>query len=284
MIRKASLVYAVAICLAACSQSENETAQPDIGAGASSASAAVSAANVSYDRLLNAENESGQWMMKGGTYDETYYSPLDEINRDNVDQLELAWFADYDVNLSQQGTPLYVDGVIYVSTAWSMVNAFDARTGELLWHYDPQTDREIVTKVCCGIVNRGIAAYEGKIYLGTLDGYIVAINAQTGEEEWRKLTVDPDMSYTITSAPRIIKGMVVIGNSGAEKSARGYLGAYDADTGEDLWRVYTVPGNPELGFETPQMEMAAATWSGSWWELGGGGTVWDSVVYDNVND
>ncbi len=284
MIRKVSLLNLVAICLAACSQSENETAQPDIGAGASSPAAAVSAANVSYDRLLNAENESGQWMMKGGTYDETYYSPLSEINRDNVDQLELAWFADYDVNLSQQGTPLYVDGVIYVSTAWSMVNAFDARTGELLWHYDPQTDREIVTKVCCGIVNRGIAAYEGKIYLGTLDGNIVAINAQTGEEEWRKLTVDPDKSYTITSAPRIIKGMVVIGNSGAEKSARGYLGAYDADTGEDLWRVYTVPGNPELGFETPQMEMAAATWSGSWWELGGGGTVWDSVVYDNVND
>jgi len=272
--------------LASCSDSGSENTQT--GSEASSAStmapAAVAAAEVSYERLLNAENEPEQWMMKGGTYQETYYSPLDEINRDTIDQLELAWYADYDVNLSQQGTPLYVDGVIYVSTAWSMVNAFDARTGELLWHYDPETDREIVTKVCCGIVNRGIAAYEGHIYLGTLDGYLVAINAETGEEAWRKLTVDPDKSYTITSAPRIIKGMVVIGNSGAEKSARGYLGAYDAETGEDIWRVYTVPGNPELGFESSQLEMAAATWSGEWWELGGGGTVWDSVVYDEVND
>jgi quinohemoprotein ethanol dehydrogenase len=275
--------------LAGCSPADNETSQSsmqnDAGASSSEVSAVSgSAANVSQQRLLDAENEPGQWMMVGGTYDEKHYSPLDEINRDNVSELNLAWYADYDVNLSQQGTPLYIDGVIYVSTAWSMVNAFDARTGELLWHYDPQTNREIVTKVCCGIVNRGIAAYEGKIYLGTLDGYIVAINANTGEEEWRKLTVDPDAQYTITSAPRIIKGQVLIGNSGSEKTARGYLGAYDAQTGEDLWRVYTVPGNPELGFETPQMEMAAATWSGQWWELGGGGTVWDAIVYDELND
>ena len=275
--------------LAGCSPADNETSQSsmqnDAGASSSEVSAVSgSAANVSQQRLLDAENEPGQWMMVGGTYDEKHYSPLDEINRDTVSELNLSWFADYDVNLSQQGTPLYIDGVIYVSTAWSMVNAFDARTGELLWHYDPQTNREIVTKVCCGIVNRGIAAYEGKIYLGTLDGYIVAINANSGEEEWRKLTVDPDAQYTITSAPRIIKGQVLIGNSGSEKTARGYLGAYDAQTGEDLWRVYTVPGNPELGFETPQMEMAAATWSGQWWELGGGGTVWDAIVYDELND
>jgi len=275
--------------LAGCSPADNETSQSSMqnDAGASSSEVSVvsgSAANVSQQRLLDAENEPGQWMMVGGTYDEKHYSPLDEINRDNISELNLSWFADYDVNLSQQGTPLYIDGVIYVSTAWSMVNAFDARSGELLWHYDPQTNREIVTKVCCGIVNRGIAAYEGKIYLGTLDGYIVAINANTGVEEWRKLTVDPDAQYTITSAPRIIKGQVLIGNSGSEKTARGYLGAYDAQTGEDLWRVYTVPGNPELGFETPQMEMAAATWSGQWWELGGGGTVWDAIVYDELND
>ena len=273
--------------IASCSPADNETAESGVQDGATNDSSAASsgvAANVSQDRLLNADNEPGQWMMVGGTYDERHYSPLDEIDRDNVNELGLAWYADYDINLSQQGTPLYIDGVIYVSTAWSMVNAFDARTGELLWHYDPETNREIVTKVCCGIVNRGIAAFEGNIYLGTLDGYIVAINAGSGEEEWRKLTVDPDAQYTITSAPRIIKGQVLIGNSGSEKTARGYLGAYDAKTGEDLWRVYTVPGNPELGFETPQMELAAATWSGQWWELGGGGTVWDAIVYDELND
>jgi len=286
MILKYHLPLLLLAGLTACSQSDNEqtadagTATP----AASPGSAAIAAANVSDERLLNAENEPGQWLMNGGTYEERHYSPLDEINRDNIDQLNLAWFADYDVNLSQQGTPLYVDGVIYVSTAWSMVNAFDARTGKLLWHYDPQTPREIVSRVCCGIVNRGIAAYEGKIYLGTLDGYLVAINADTGEEEWRKLTLDPSGPQTITSAPRIVKGQVLIGNSGSEKSARGYLGAYDANTGEDLWRVYTVPGNPELGFETPQMELAASTWSGSWWELGGGGTVWDAIIYDEVDN
>ncbi len=286
MILKYHLPLLLLAGLTACSQSDNEqtadagTATPTASPG----SAAIAAANVSDERLLNAENEPGQWLMNGGTYEERHYSPLDEINRDNIDQLNLAWFADYDVNLSQQGTPLYVDGVIYVSTAWSMVNAFDARTGELLWHYDPQTPREIVSRVCCGIVNRGIAAYEGKIYLGTLDGYLVAINADTGEEEWRKLTLDPSGPQTITSAPRIVKGQVLIGNSGSEKSARGYLGAYDANTGEDLWRVYTVPGNPELGFETPQMELAASTWSGSWWELGGGGTVWDAIIYDEVDN
>jgi len=283
-----------ATALVACGQSGDSSAAGNTaapapvpavqGQSAGETPADIAAANVTNERMLNAANEPEQWMMVGGTYEERHYSPIDQINRDNVGNLELAWFADYNVNLSQQGTPLYIDGVIYVSTAWSMVNAFDARTGELLWHYDPQTPREIVSKVCCGIVNRGIAAYEGKIYLGTLDGYIVAINADTGEEMWRKLTVDPSGPYTITSAPRIVKGQVLIGNSGAEKSARGYLGAYDATTGEDLWRVYTVPGNPELGFENPQMEMAASTWSGNWWELGGGGTVWDAIVYDEQNN
>ncbi len=174
--------------------------------------------------------------------------------------------------------------MVYVSTAWSKVYAFDARNGELLWQYDPQTSGEIARKVCCGIVNRGIAAYEGKIYLGTLDGFLVAIDAETGEEVWRKLTVNQDEQYTITSAPRIIKGQVLIGNSGSEFGVRGYLGAYDAQTGEDRWRVYTVPGNPEMGFENPQMEFAASTWSGEWWELGGGGTVWDAIVYDVENN
>ncbi|MDC0598831.1 PQQ-dependent dehydrogenase, methanol/ethanol family, partial [Gammaproteobacteria bacterium] len=201
-----------------------------------------------------------------------------------VQQLGLSWFADYDTNLSQQGTPLYIDGVIYVSTAWSKVYAFDARNGEQLWQYDPETPKEWAVKVCCGIVNRGLAAFEGKIYLGTLDGFLVAIDASTGEELWRKLTIDQDEQYTITSAPRVIKGKILIGNSGSEFGVRGYVGAYDVNNGEEIWRFYTVPGNPELGFENPQMELAATTWSGEWWELGGGGTVWDAIVYDVEND
>ena len=238
-------------------------------------------AQVNQGRLDNAATEPQQWLMDGGTYDMRYFSPLDQIDRNNIGDLGLAWYTDYNVNLSQQGAPLFVDGVLYVSTAWSMVNAYDARTGALLWHYDPQTPREIVSRVCCGIVNRGIAAYDGHIYLGTLDGYLVAINAESGEEDWRKLTVDPDEPYTVTSAPHVIKGQVLLGNSGSEKGVRGYIGAYDAETGEDLWRFYTVPGNPELGFENEAMELAAETWSGNWWELGGGGTVWDAIVYDD---
>lgn len=275
--------------LAGCQPAEETPPQQGASTGPAAqaqapAAAQTGAANVTTERLSNAANEPSQWMMVGGTYEERHYSPLDEINRNNVDQLKLAWFADYDTNLSQQGTPLYIDGVIYVSTAWSKVYAYDARTGAQLWQYDPKTPKEIAAKVCCGIVNRGIAAFEGKIYLGTLDGYLVAINARTGQEEWRKLTVDQDKQYTVTSAPRVIKGQVVIGNSGSEFGVRGYLGAYDARTGADRWRVYTVPGNPELGFENPQMEMAAKTWSGKWWELGGGGTVWDAIVYDEVNN
>ena len=279
-MKKMSLVTALGLALLAGCQPAEQPASPE----STAATSAAEAANVTQQRLDAAASEPGQWMMVGGTYDERHYSPLSQVNRDNVDKLALSWFADYDTNLSQQGTPLYIDGVIYVSTAWSKVYAFDARSGQPLWQYDPKTPKEIAIKVCCGIVNRGIAAFEGKIYLGTLDGYLVAINAKTGQEEWRKLTVDADKQYTVTSAPRVIKGQVIIGNSGSEFGVRGYLGAYDARTGEDLWRVYTVPGNPELGFETPQMEMAAKTWSGNWWELGGGGTVWDAIVYDAVNN
>jgi len=283
-----SIVIAT-LLLGACSGNEEAAAPASSSSATQGSSAAAPApapgfAQVTQERLNRAAEEPGQWMMVGGTYEERHYSPLDEISRDNIDQLGLAWYADYDTNLSQQGTPLYIDGVIYVSTAWSKVYAFDARTGEQLWQYDPKTPKEIAVKVCCGIVNRGIAAFEGKIYIGTLDGYLVALDAETGAEVWRKLTVNPDEQYTVTSAPRIVKGQVLIGNSGSEFGVRGYLGAYDARTGEDRWRMYTVPGNPELGFENEAMEMAAKTWGGEWWKLGGGGTVWDAIVYDEVNN
>ena len=279
----AATALALAV-LSGCQPAEQESTQATDSAAAPAAQTASTAANVTTERLLNADAEPGQWMMNGGTYEETHYSALNEISRETIDRLSLGWFADYDTNLSQQGTPLYVDGVIYVSTAWSSVYAYDARTGAQLWHFDPKTPKEIAIKVCCGIVNRGIAAYEGKIYIGALDGNLYAIDAATGQELWHKQTVDVDKQYTVTSAPRIIKGQVVIGNSGSEFGVRGYLGAYNATTGEDLWRVYTVPGNPELGFENPTMAMAAKTWSGNWWELGGGGTVWDAIVYDEVNN
>ena len=223
-------------------------------------------------------------MTYGGNYEEQRYSGLSQINRDNVKQLGLAWFADYDTNLQQAGTPLSIDGVIYVSTAWSKVYAFDARSGKQLWQYNPKTPGEWVVNVCCGIVNRGIAAWNGKIYIGTLDGRLVAIDAKTGKEAWSTLTIDKTKHYSITSAPRVVKGKVLIGNSGGEYGVRGYLSAYDAETGKLDWRFYTVPGNPKDGFENPAMQKAAATWGGEWWKLGGGGTVWDAIVYDPTTD
>jgi quinohemoprotein ethanol dehydrogenase len=241
-------------------------------------------ANVTAARLLHAASEPSQWMTYGGTYEEQRYSRLAQINAQNVNRLGLAWYADYDTNLSQDGTPLYIDGVIYVSTAWSKVYAFEAATGRKLWEYDPKVPGQWAVNVCCGLVNRGIAAWHGRVYVGTLDGRLVAIDARTGKEAWSTVTVDRGHHYSITSAPRIAKGLVFIGNSGSEFGVRGYVSAYDADTGKLLWRFYTVPGNPQDGFENDAMRRAAKTWGGEWWKLGGGGTVWDAIVYDPVTD
>jgi quinohemoprotein ethanol dehydrogenase len=245
------------------------------------------AAAVTDDRLLKAASEPSQWMTYNGTYSEQRHSALTAINRENVKTLGLAWFADYDTNLTQAGTPLAIDGAIYVSTAWSKVYAFDARTGKQLWQYNPKTPGEWIRNVCCGIVNRGIAAYNGKIYIGTLDGRLVALDAKTGKPVWETLTIDKSKSYSITSAPRVAKGKVFIGNSGGEYGVRGYIGAYDAETGKQLWRFYTVPGDPSQPFENDAMKKAAATWgegTEEWLKWGGGGTVWDAIVYDPQTD
>jgi quinohemoprotein ethanol dehydrogenase len=241
-------------------------------------------ARVDAQRLRGAADEPQQWMTYGGTYDEQRYSRLSQINTENVGELGLAWYADYDTNLMQEGTPLYIDGVIYVSTAWSKLYAFDARTGEQLWQYNPRVPGEWAVNVCCGLVNRGIAAWNGKIFIGTLDGRLVAVNAATGEEVWSTLTIDESQRYSITGAPRVVDGKVLIGNSGAEFGVRGYVTAYDAENGAQQWRFYTVPGNPEYGFESEALRMAASTWNGEWWKLGGGGTVWDAITYDPVTD
>jgi alcohol dehydrogenase (cytochrome c)/quinohemoprotein ethanol dehydrogenase len=254
------------------------------------AEAPQAAAAVTDERLLKAESEPSQWLTYNGSYSEQRFSRLKQIDTSNVKQLGLSWSADYDTNLQQTGTPLYIDGVIYVSTAWSKVYAFDAKTGQQLWQYDPKVPGEWAAKVCCGLVNRGIAAYDGKIIVGTLDAHLVAIDAKTGKEAWKTLTFDaakkddPLHRFSITMAPRIVKGKVVIGASGGEFGVRGWIAAFDAKTGKEAWRFHTVPGNPADGFENAAMEKAAKTWGGKWWELGGGGTVWDAAVYDPTTD
>jgi PQQ-dependent dehydrogenase (methanol/ethanol family) len=253
-----------------------------MGAAVTLAHAADTAKYAAVDdqRLRAADESPGQWMSVGRTYDEQRFSPLTQINVDNVSKLGLAWFADIDSNRGQEATPLAIDGVIYVSTAWSRVKAYDARTGRQLWAYDPKVPGEFAGRGCCDVVNRGLAAWHGKIFVGTYDGRLVALDARTGAVVWSVLTVDHDKPYTSTGAPRVVKGRVLIGNGGAELGVRGYVTAYDAATGKLAWRFYTVPGSPALGFEAPIVKKAAQTWHGEWWKAGGGGSVWDGMAYD----
>jgi quinohemoprotein ethanol dehydrogenase len=242
------------------------------------------AANVDAMRIGNVDSEPGNWVTYGRSYSEQRFSPLTRITTTNVKQLGLTWYADLDSTRGQEATPLVIDGVLYVSTAWSIVKAFDAQTGRLLWSYDPAVPRALGVRGCCDVVNRGVAAWKGKIFVGTFDGRLVALDARTGKPVWSVMTVDASKAYTITMAPRVIKGRVVIGNSGNEYGVRGYVSAYDTETGKLAWRFYTVPGDPSKPFENEAMAMAAKTWSGEFWKLGGGGAPWEGVSYDpNLN-
>ena len=211
---------------------------------------------------------------------EQRYSPLSQINPQTVEELGLEWYADMDTAQAQEATPIVVDGVLYVTTAWSMVKAFDAVSGRPLWSYDPQVAKAKGADACCGPVNRGVAYADGKLFLGALDGRLIALDAKTGAVVWSEQTTDIDLPYTITGAPRVANGKVIIGNGGAEYRVRGYVSAYDVQTGEMVWRWYSVPGDPSLPFEQPELELAAKTWNGTWWDLGGGGTIWDGMAFD----
>jgi len=226
------------------------------------------------------EAPEDEWLAYGRDYGEQRFSTLTQINDDNVGGLGLAWFADLETTRGQEATPLVHDGMLYVTTAWSMVKAYDARTGALKWSYDPKVPRETLVRACCDAVNRGVALYGDKLYLGTLDGRLVALDQRSGKLVFEKVVVPDQENYTITGAPRVAKGLVFLGSGGAEFKARGYLCAYDAQTGEEIWKFHTVPGNPADGFENAAMERAAETWAGAWWKYGGGGTVWDAITYD----
>ena len=221
-----------------------------------------------------------EWVLHGNDIGEQRFSELDQIHRDNVDELGLAWSFDMYTRRGVEATPLMVDGTLYVSGSWSMVYALDARSGELKWFYDPKVPRSFLAKGCCDAVNRGVAYADDRIFVGTYDGRLVALNADDGEVIWDVQTTDREQSYTITGAPRIAGDNVIIGNGGAELGVRGYVTAYNRESGEQAWRFYTVPGDPKKGFESQAMKMAADTWTGEWWQWGGGGTAWDAMVYD----
>jgi len=282
------LIYVLSTCLTlalvACKEQAMEVPEAQAPGIEAAAVTPEPPAAVNANRIANADSEPGNWMSHGRSYDEQRFSPLDAINDGNVRLLGLSWYFDFPTRRGMQATPLMIDGVVYVSSAWSLVYAFDALTGELLWKYDPQVPRAKALQLCCDAINRGVAAWEGKIFVGTLDGRLVALNAADGSVAWDVETIPKDSAYSITGAPRVVKGKVVIGNGGAEFGVRGYVSAYDADTGKLAWRFYTVPGDPSEPFENPALEMAAKTWTGEWWKLGGGGTVWDSMAYDPVLD
>lgn len=249
----------------------------------------VRAGNIDLERLSNAHAEPGQWLTLGRTWKADRYSPLTQIDVENAGRLGFAW--EYAartrrgrVEVGHEATPIVVDGIMYASGPWGAVYAVDARTGEERWRYDPDVDGSYWRRACCGAVNRGLQVWKGRVYVGTLDGHLVSLDAATGKELWKVDTlIDRDKrSYTITGPAQIAKNVVVIGNSGAEFGVRGYVTAYDLETGEQRWRFFTVPRNPAEGPpEHPEMELALQTWDpDSHWESGLGGTVWGEMVYD----
>jgi len=238
--------------------------------------------NIDATRLNNAAADPRNWLSHGRTYNEQRFSPLKQINTTSIDQLGLAWFTELDTNRGIEATPIVVDGVMFVTASWSIVVAIDAKTGERLWTFDPKVDGRWAAKyACCDVINRGVAVWQGKVFVATLDGRLIAIDAASGKKRWETLTIDKNYPYTITGAPRVVKGKVMIGNSGGDFGVRGYISAYDADTGSQVWRFYTVPSSYHGPHESKAVAMAAKTWAeDSWWSLQGGGTVWNAMAYD----
>ena len=271
--RTALMISCIAVCVAACQRDEPAiTDAPVVDE--------TRLAWVDDQRIANADSEPHNWLAHGRTWSEQRYSPLDQINVSTIGELSLAWYTDLDTNRGQEATPIVVDGVLYSSSAWSKVQAVDAKTGLLKWQYDPEVPGIWDSRACCGVQNRGVAVWKGRVYIGTLDGRLIALDAENGDLHWEINTTDQAQHYTITGAPRVFDDKLIIGNGGAEYGVRGYVTAYDTETGEQIWRFYTVPGNPADGFEDDTQAMAAETWTGEWWTQGGGGTAWDSFAYD----
>jgi len=282
-----SLALACILTLAACAGVRN--AAQDEERYFAPPAAPAGEAGVSTARMIayNDAGNIGNWMSHGRDWGEQRYSPLDLINEETVSQLGLAWYDDLETMRGVQATPLVVDGVLYNESIYNIVSAYDAATGEKLWTYDPQVAPEWSRLACCGPSSRGIAAWSGKIIIGALDGRLIAVDAATGEQVWTTQTFSTEGklgAYSITGAPRVYDGKVIIGNGGADYGVRGFVSAFDAETGEHLWKFWLVPGNPADGPDgdasDSAMEIALPTWHGEWWKWGGGGTAWDSFAYD----
>ena len=262
---------ALALLLTACSSRDGSTPERPTAFG-----------QIDRTRLLAADSNPGDWLTTGRDFGKGHYSPLDQINRDSIARLGFAWEYATGTRRGLEATPIVVDGVMYTSGVEGRVYALDARNGREIWRFNPEVDGQINRKACCDSVNRGVAVWHGKVYVAALDGRLFALDAASGAVLWSVDTiVDKTRAYTSTGAPEVAGDVVVIGNSGAEYDARGYLSAYDLESGKLAWRFYTVPGDPSKPRENPELELAAKTWDpGSRWDVGGGGTAWDAMVYD----
>lgn len=234
------------------------------------------------DNAIADEEQTSNWLAYGRTHNERRFSPSTDINTTNVTDLKVDWFMDLPNDVGLVSTPLVVDGVLFFTGTMNIVRAVNAISGELLWEHDPEVAKEVEGKRKIGWKhNRGISYYEGKIFAATWDGRLQALDAKTGTQIWSVRTFDMDRSLYITGAPKAFKGKVLIGNGGTENGpTRGWVTAYNADTGEEAWKFHIVPGNPADGFENEAMEMAAKTWTGEWWKHGGGGNAWHGFTYD----
>jgi quinohemoprotein ethanol dehydrogenase len=235
--------------------------------------------------LLSNDAGGDDWAGYGRTYDEQHYSPLTDINDGNVHRLGLAWSMDLPAQISTHSAPLAIDGVLYFAVGLTQIYAVDALSGRELWHYDAQVGSVAGNRLKAAWGIRGIAYWDGHVIAGTQDGRLISVHARTGELAWSTQTTSKGDGLYITGAPRVFGNRVIIGNGGADtNNARGFVTAYDAATGKQLWRFYIVPGNPALGFENEAMAMAAKTWTGQWWKYGGGGNAWNAMTYDQELD
>jgi quinohemoprotein ethanol dehydrogenase len=243
--------------------------------------AVAAVSSLAVERRAGAAAAAANWTGHGGTADETSYSPLAQINTGDVARLGLAWYVDLPNEQMLEATPLAVDGVLYFTGSYAKVYAVDGATGRRLWTYDPDVPKHAPTKMRYALpANRGVAYAAGRIFVGTLDGRLIALDAKTGQPIWSAQTTAADSVQTITGAPRVFNDKVIIGNGGADFGARGYVTAYDQATGQQVWRFYVAPGSPEENRGHPALQRAAATWKGEFWKTGTGGGPWDSITFD----
>lgn len=278
---KSPIVAAGLVVLLSVTGCGEKSSTADSGSAAP-ATADAPIAQVDTARIKAADSEPGVWLSTGRTYSDQRFSPLDKVNDQNVAKLGLAWTYKVDVDRGTEATPLVVDGMMYTTGAYSILYALNAKTGELVWRYDPEVPRAKSGNACCDVVNRGVAISGGKVFLAAFDGRLIALDARNGKKIWESDASDGSgRTLALTGAPIVVKDKVIIGSGGAEFNARGFVSAFSAADGELLWRWYTVPGDPSKPQETPALDMAVKTWKGTRFvEQGGGGTVWNSFSYD----